>query len=232
VSLINEALKKAQRQRAAEAGTEPAGTEAEETVKARPAPRSARTVALLTLAAGLLVLGAALLTYVLTSMSSTVAPLAERPAAKPSAPARPSEPAQAAPTPPAPPLAATKAETSAPSSANTPQPTLPPTENPTAALPVASGASTPVPPATPAPPPVPATGPVPAKTNESVQAFVDTVRVTGIRAAGDDSRVLMNGRQYRLNDIVERTLGIRLIKVESNCLTFADPDGVLYLRHF
>ena len=49
------------------------------------------------------------------------------------------------------------------------------------------------------PPPAP-------KPNEQVQAFVDAVRVTGIRASGEDSRVLMNGRHYRLNEVVERTL--------------------------
>lgn len=65
-----------------------------------------------------------------------------------------------------------------------------------------------------------------------VQNFVDAVRVTGIRSSGSDSKVLMNDRVYRVNDIVERTLGVRLVKVAPDSLTFADANGVTYLKYF
>lgn len=42
----------------------------------------------------------------------------------------------------------------------------------------------------------------------------------------------MNDRVYRLNDIVERTLGVRLIKVETNSLTFSDANSVTYVKFF
>ena len=48
---------------------------------------------------------------------------------------------------------------------------------------------------------------------------------------GADSRVLINERVYRINDIVERTLGIRLIKVEPGILTFSDANGVTYAKY-
>jgi hypothetical protein len=63
-------------------------------------------------------------------------------------------------------------------------------------------------------------------------AFVDAVRVAGIRSSGDDSRVLMNDRVYRVNDIVDRALGIRLVKVAVDSLTFSDAAGLTYVKYF
>ena len=37
---------------------------------------------------------------------------------------------------------------------------------------------------------------------------------------------------YRVNDIVDRNLGVRLAKVESNALTFTDSNGVVYVKNF
>ena len=42
----------------------------------------------------------------------------------------------------------------------------------------------------------------------------------------------MNERVYRVNDIVERNLGVRLIKAEVDNLTFSDGRGVTYVKHF
>jgi len=68
--------------------------------------------------------------------------------------------------------------------------------------------------------------------DERVTAFVESVRVTGIRSSGSDSRVLMNERVYRVNDVVERNLNVRLVKAGADSLTFADPRGVLYVKRF
>jgi hypothetical protein len=61
---------------------------------------------------------------------------------------------------------------------------------------------------------------------------VESVKVTGIRSTGTDGRALMNGQVYRVNQIVERTLGVRLVKVEVDSLTFADANGVTYVKYF
>jgi hypothetical protein len=80
---------------------------------------------------------------------------------------------------------------------------------------------------------VPAVAPVPgAKFDVRAQAFVDAMHVTGIRASGSDSKVLMNDRVFRLNDIVERSLGLRLTGVAADQLSFTDGNGVLYTRNF
>jgi hypothetical protein len=87
-------------------------------------------------------------------------------------------------------------------------------------------------------PPVPegaatvGSSPAPAVRDPRVAAFVDSVRVTGIRSSGSESRVLMNDRVYRVNDVVDRALGVRLTTVAADSLTFEDPNGVSYVKNF
>jgi len=42
----------------------------------------------------------------------------------------------------------------------------------------------------------------------------------------------MNEKVYRVNDLVERTLAIRLTKVEADTLTFTDANGIVYVKSF
>jgi hypothetical protein len=74
--------------------------------------------------------------------------------------------------------------------------------------------------------------PVTAPSEERVQAFLDAMRVAGVRASGADSRALLNDRVYRVNDLVDRTLNLRLTKVAADSLTFTDPHGVVYVKQF
>ena len=62
--------------------------------------------------------------------------------------------------------------------------------------------------------------------------FVDAIKVAGIRPSGTDSRVLMNDRVFRVNEIVERNFGLRLTRVEPNSLTFTDANGAIYVKNF
>jgi hypothetical protein len=77
------------------------------------------------------------------------------------------------------------------------------------------------------PPPAPT-----AKPDERVHAFVDSIRVSGIRSSGGESRVLMNDRVFRVNDIVDRGLSLRLTAVAPDSLTFTDANGVNYVKNF
>ncbi len=70
------------------------------------------------------------------------------------------------------------------------------------------------------------------KFQEHIQAIVDGLRVSGIRADGKDSKVLLNERVYRVNDFVDRSNGLRLSKVTNEDLTFSTPDGTIYLKNF
>jgi hypothetical protein len=91
----------------------------------------------------------------------------------------------------------------------------------------------PAPPVETIPPPVGnPTAAVPAKPSEAILLYIDQLRVMGVRSSGSDSKVLMNDRVYRVNDIVERTLGLRLTAVEPGRLTFVDAQGAAYLKNF
>jgi len=81
----------------------------------------------------------------------------------------------------------------------------------------------------------PAAAPEPIKIGGQdlrILTFIDAIRVAGIRSSGAESKVLMNDRVYRLNDMVDYTLGIRLTKVATDGLTFTDANGTTYVKNF
>ena len=221
MSLINEALKKAQRAR--NDGAAPAATDADGRVAKRAEPKSAKSTLFIAVGAA---------TLVVISMVGTALWMSRTPAAhtetKPAV-AKPAEPAAAASS--GPTLVVPPLSSPAPASpvATAPKPAAPKPETVPAnnAAPVSAPVATV---AAPTPPPVVA--PPPAKSDERVHQFVEAIRVTGIRASGSDSKVLMNDRVYRVNDVVDRTLNVRLTKVSSDSLTFTDANGVTYVKYF
>lgn len=105
-------------------------------------------------------------------------------------------------------------------------------------------ATTPPPPAPadPAPPRLPQAAaatkiavsgdPATPRPDPRVNAFLDTLRVSGIRASATDPRVSMNDRVFRLDDIVDRNLELRIIGIAHEGLTFIDPSGFIYKTQF
>ncbi len=259
MSLINEALKKAQRTRTGDlSGTLPPMPGGSGRVAKRSQPRTSQQLILI--AAGAIAL-------VVLSVVATVYLVNRPPEPKPAAPAPVVAPSPSAPkvTPVVapvlnPPVLTTRpaAEmppvvTQTPPPEKAPVPTAPaPTElKPAAPAPVVLVAppapaltpalTTPAPTPDATPPPAPAVvataalSPVaasPAKPDERVNAFVDAIRVAGIRSSGTESRVLMNDRVFRVNEIVDRASGLRLTKVEPNTLTFTDANGAIYVKNF
>lgn len=210
MSLINEALKKAQRQRSdtppgmmpTTGGFEPRGNQ----------PRRTQSLILLIAGAAVLVVFSVVITVYL--VNRTPAPVTAAPviAATPTPPANLDAPSPVivaplitipTPTEAAPVIEPAPVEDAAP-------------EETVAAAPIA------IPPITPA-----------ARQPElHIQLFVDAIRVMGIRSSGGESKVLMNDRVYRVNDIVDRTLALKLVKVDPEMLTFADPNGMIYTKSF
>jgi hypothetical protein len=70
------------------------------------------------------------------------------------------------------------------------------------------------------------------KFDERIQTLVDGFRVAGIRASGSGSKVLLNEKVFKINDIVDRTNGLRLTEVANDRLTFTTADGVTYVKNF
>lgn len=251
MSLINDALKKAQRMRAEPAPTGDPGPGASAgRIHKRSQAMRTQTIVLLAAAAAVLIVFSVVLTAYWFSRPPATKP-APSVANKPATPSV-STPAPTVVVPIPPPTVVEKVPESIPSSTAAPAAdTLP-----SAAAPVAtdSASSAPsaasgvalaeLPPVKPSvatepasassAPSVPPISPRPAVSGPDprVQAFVDAVRVTGIRSSGAESKVLMNDRVYRVNDIVDRALGVKLIKVEADKLTFADSAGQNYTKGF
>ena len=226
MSLINEALKKAQRLRREEA----AGVAEQEVavpsvtrIAKRGRARTARMIVLLASGAAMLIVLSTTLTVYLINRT-------------PAPPARPAP-------------ASTGSRPVKPSATETPESTA---GEPNLLLPAATSQETnpvvvvtpPLDPAMPSPSSTPGADPstptlvitqLPpglAKPDERIVVFVEALKVAGIRSSGNESRVLMNERVYRVNDVIDRGLGVKLVGVAANALIFADPNGATYQKQF
>ena len=254
MSLINDALKKAQRERSQAPehpatiapavppppATHGAAPHGELRAKGNPWP-----VLLIVLA---LVAGGGAVWFLKPSGRPATAP-APQFAANSQAPATPTPPPAAEPAvqlqfnAPAQPTVPTPAP-----SAPAPQPVatnLPPTP-PAAVAPPQQPPAAPaiaIVPAAPAPIPAPTAvtqqlapaAPEPLKINLQVEdprilAFLDTARIQGIRSVADDPKLLMNNKVYRTGAVVDRELGLKLIQILPTELVFEDPHGIQYRK--
>ena len=56
------------------------------------------------------------------------------------------------------------------------------------------------------------------------------MKIGGIRRMNGGPRVVLNGQVYRLNEVVDRTLNLRLMEVTADQLIFMDAQGIRYTR--
>lgn len=69
-----------------------------------------------------------------------------------------------------------------------------------------------------------------AKIGPKAVAFIDALRIAGVRASGVDGKAIMNDRVYRIGDTVEHVLGLKLAAITAESLTFEDENGARYTR--
>jgi len=53
-----------------------------------------------------------------------------------------------------------------------------------------------------------------------------------VRAAGPESKALIDGHVYRINDVLDRATGLKLVGVDPDHVTFVDAEGVTYVKSF
>ncbi len=63
-----------------------------------------------------------------------------------------------------------------------------------------------------------------------IQDLIDEFQVLGYRSAGPNSRLLMNGRVYKIGDIVDNERGLRFVGSEGDDLVFEAPSGYQYRK--
>jgi cytoskeletal protein RodZ len=239
MSLINEALKKAQHQRTGPADLPPMPGGS---VGPRGGSGMPKGMMVLLVAGAFVVV---VLSVVATVFFLNRAPSTKVAVASPVAPA----PAASLPVPapietkaPSPVSQSTSSVAIAPVTIKIPLPVTPTVETPPAPAPAVASTTAPAPAATTAaatnPPAVPAAetpAAAPAaegSLSDRIADYVDKLRVTGIRTSETGSKVLMNDKVYRANDIVNRALGLRLVKITADSLTFADASGATYVKNF
>ena len=231
MSLINEALKKAQKQRTGE--PEPLPTIGGESAariarRGKPAGFSALIIRIVAGAIGVIAIVVATVIFMRRSPAEstpvkpapvvTQAPVVQTPVTKP---------VEAAPQPqgetPAPAVAKPMVVAAAPAKIEPAKPPVVETPAPAIVTPVATAPliTTPSTEAT-----------RPGRLEARAVTFIEAIRVTGIRASGSDRKVLMNDRVYRLGDLVEPEMGLTLVGIATNALTFQDEKGAKYTRNF
>ena len=215
MSLINEALKKAQRQRtdpntapvpAAEPARATGGT-AVRIAKRRP-PMPARTLMILITGGGAVFLMACVLIFIYCTVDKATVTKAMHP------------------------FSHTQVKKPEPTPAAIPSVVLPPIVT---VVPPATVKPTAVP--TPTAPPIPIPEPIRQESvapvsNPQVESFLSTLRVAGVRASETDPKVIMNDRIFRLNEIVDRATGLRLTHVDASTIEFTDARGFKYTKLF
>lgn len=243
MSLINDALKKAQRERSGGAPQPLPSSTANPVQPAavgRPQARPAVNLWPIAIAAVALVGGGATVWFLKPSAPVTVAA-----SVQPSAP-----PVAAAPTPEprAPVTAPPAAEPAAPQLHINLPGTAPATPAP-APVPAAPAQPAPAPVAAPvaaaptagAPAPFQVTlklddpqerrnDPTASVEDPRVLAFLDNARISGIRIAADDAKLLMNSKVYRMGDTVDRELGLKVTSIRPAELIFEDKRGIQYRK--
>ena len=63
-----------------------------------------------------------------------------------------------------------------------------------------------------------------------ILAFLDAARINGIRAVADDAKLSMNNKVYRAGAVVDRELGLKLVQILPNELVFEDARGIQYRK--
>ena len=232
MSLINEALKKAQNQRTVDLITPPPAVSAsagpgplpQVRIAKRPPPLSAHTLIGLIAGGvfGLLAVGVVSFFYF-----SAPATLQEAGGAKPAASA-PMPAPPAAPT--APGAGLDQAVPTTPVI-----PAITPRQIGTVSLPsIPDAAPSGVAPAAFASPPRPTPPPAPAApvANPTISDFVDALRIAVVRLTPPEPKVVLNGQVFRINDVVDRGLKVRLVKIEAARLIFSDANGFEYPKNY
>jgi hypothetical protein len=207
MSLINDALRKAQQERLNQSRTTPGQAPvdyAEQPLSNRP--QASGLSKGLALGAAITAIGAAIVILVV-SFTGQDTPQ------NPTAPVRVANQSAALP-PPAP----------------APAPESPPVEPPSPPPPPAVATTAPEPVENNTTPPADAAAPIPRiglLTPEQIRIrdHVNSLRITGVRGTGTAGRAMIAGRLYREGDIIEPELGIVLERIEATSLVFTDMTG-------
>jgi hypothetical protein len=240
MSLINDALKKAQNRQGEVAPASGAGQPGPAAVPKSPEQKKSSFGKILIIGIACSVVGAGVsLVVALAILREDKADAGPAPAPKPaattplissSAPSSTTSAAQAPQTPPpvpaAPPIIPVVnppgSDPSSPAAVSARESAQPPLKSAIAAAPLPA----------PAPLPPPAAAPPALNLSARIQNFIVRLRITSIRISENGNKAILNDRLFRAGDTIEPSLGLKLVSIEPTELHFVDEAGEKYVRRF
>jgi len=62
------------------------------------------------------------------------------------------------------------------------------------------------------------------------QLFLESLQILGVRSAGAESRLLIAGRVYKLEDVIDHRYGVKFVGADGETIYFEDERGARYER--
>ena len=69
-----------------------------------------------------------------------------------------------------------------------------------------------------------------AAPNQAVIDWLSEAKVTGVRMSGDNSKAVINNKAYAVGELVHYSLGLKLIVIQESRLLFEDANGKRYMK--
>ncbi len=71
-----------------------------------------------------------------------------------------------------------------------------------------------------------------AAQNKIVLKFLDEINVRGVKLAGENSKVLMNNKVFRVHNTVNNEFMLKIMEIKQHEIVFVDHAGVTYTKFF
>jgi len=68
--------------------------------------------------------------------------------------------------------------------------------------------------------------------SRDVIEWLGAAKISGVRLAGEDSKVILNGKAYATGEVVNYGLGLKVLVIREKRVLFVDADGVKYMKAF
>lgn len=69
-----------------------------------------------------------------------------------------------------------------------------------------------------------------AEPNQAIIDWLSEAKVTGVRMSGDDSKAVINNKAYETGELVHYGLGLKLIVIQETRLLFEDANSKRYMK--
>lgn len=69
-----------------------------------------------------------------------------------------------------------------------------------------------------------------AEPNQAIIEWLGASKISGVRLAGDNSRVILNGEAFSIGEVVNFSLGLEVLLIQETRVLFEDVNGKRYMK--